>query len=83
VAHSQLVDPSGMTLVNAELRRVDGAPMRVSVVEEACLAELATFALRYEFWDVRGERQRRALGGAHDARVRAGPGGPRHHVARR
>jgi two-component system OmpR family response regulator len=43
-----------MTLVDAELRRADGAPVRVLVVEdEVSLAELLTMALRYEGWDVR------------------------------
>ncbi|MGB8963526.1 MAG: response regulator transcription factor [Pseudonocardiaceae bacterium] len=43
-----------MTVVDAELRRADGAPVRVLVVEdEASLAELLTMALRYEGWDVR------------------------------
>jgi two-component system OmpR family response regulator len=43
-----------MTLVDAELRRADGAPVRVLVIEdEASLAELLTMALRYEGWDVR------------------------------
>jgi two-component system, OmpR family, response regulator len=43
-----------MTLVDPELRRADGAPVRVLVVEdEVSLAELLTMALRYEGWDVR------------------------------
>lgn len=43
-----------MTQVDAELRRADGAPVRVLVVEdEMSLAELLTMALRYEGWDVR------------------------------
>jgi two-component system, OmpR family, response regulator len=43
-----------MTQVDAELRRADGAPVRVLVVEdEVSLAELLTMALRYEGWDVR------------------------------
>jgi two-component system, OmpR family, response regulator len=43
-----------MTLVDAQLRRADGAPVRVLVVEdEVSLAELLTMALRYEGWDVR------------------------------
>jgi len=43
-----------MTLVDADLRRADGAPVRVLVVEdEVSLAELLTMALRYEGWDVR------------------------------
>ncbi len=42
-----------MTLVDAELRRADGGPVRVLVVEdEVSLAELLTMALRYEGWDV-------------------------------
>jgi two-component system OmpR family response regulator len=37
-----------------DLRRVDGQPVRVLVVDdEATLAELVTMALRYEGWDVR------------------------------
>ncbi|MGB9280980.1 MAG: response regulator, partial [Pseudonocardiaceae bacterium] len=43
-----------MIVVDAELRRADGAPVRVLVVEdEVSLAELLTMALRYEGWDVR------------------------------
>lgn len=43
-----------MTLVDAELRRADGAPVRVLVVEdEVSLADLLTMALRYEGWNVR------------------------------
>ncbi len=43
-----------MTLMDAELRRADGAPVRVLVIEdEVSLAELLTMALRYEGWDVR------------------------------
>jgi two-component system OmpR family response regulator len=43
-----------MTLVDAELRRADGGPVRVLVVEdEVSLAELLMMALRYEGWDVR------------------------------
>jgi two-component system, OmpR family, response regulator len=43
-----------MTLVDPELRRADGAPVRVLVVEdEVSLAELLTMALRYEGWEVR------------------------------
>jgi two-component system OmpR family response regulator len=43
-----------MTLVDLELRRADGAPVRVLVVEdEVSLAELLTMALRYEGWEVR------------------------------
>jgi two-component system OmpR family response regulator len=54
VAHSQRVDRGSMTLVDAELRRADGGPVRVLVVEdEVSLAELLMMALRYEGWDVR------------------------------
>jgi two-component system OmpR family response regulator len=54
VVHSQLSDGGSMTQVDAELRRADGAPVRVLVVEdEMSLAELLTMALRYEGWDVR------------------------------
>ena len=54
MAHSRLGDGGSMTLVDAELRRADGAPVRVLVIEdEASLAELLTMALRYEGWDVR------------------------------
>ncbi|MGH3435882.1 MAG: DNA-binding response regulator, partial [Sciscionella sp.] len=43
-----------MTLVESKLRRADGGPVRVLVVEdEVSLAELLTMALRYEGWDVR------------------------------
>ncbi len=43
-----------MTQVDAELRRADGGPVRVLVVEdEVSLAELLMMALRYEGWDVR------------------------------
>jgi two-component system OmpR family response regulator len=47
-----------MTVVNADsraqLRRPDGGPVRVLVVDdEATLAELLTMALRYEGWEVR------------------------------
>ncbi|MGH3853492.1 MAG: response regulator transcription factor [Pseudonocardiaceae bacterium] len=43
-----------MTVVDTELRRADGGPVRVLVVEdEVSLAELLTMALRYEGWDVR------------------------------
>ena len=43
----------GMT-VRPELRRPDGAPVRVLVVDdEPTLAELVTIALRYEGWEVR------------------------------
>src|SRR4029453_2176314 len=48
----------GMTMANAdpssELRRPDGGPVRVLVVDdEPTLAELLSMALRYEGWDVR------------------------------
>jgi two-component system OmpR family response regulator len=47
VVHSQLSDGGSMTQVDAELRRADGAPVRVLVVEdEMSLAELLTMALR-------------------------------------
>ncbi|HWC82415.1 MAG TPA: response regulator transcription factor [Pseudonocardiaceae bacterium] len=43
-------EPGGRT----DLRRADGQPVRVLVVDdEATLAELVTMALRYEGWDVR------------------------------
>src|SRR3954469_16159711 len=46
-----------MTMANAEgheLRRPDGSPVRVLVVDdEPTLAELLSMALRYEGWDVR------------------------------
>jgi len=46
-----------MTMANAdlnELRRADGSPVRVLVVDdEPTLAELLSMALRYEGWDVR------------------------------
>src|SRR4030095_7480082 len=47
-----------MTMANAdpgsELRRPDGGPVRVLVVDdEPTLAELLSMALRYEGWDVR------------------------------
>ena len=54
MAHSRLADSGSMTMVDAELRRADGTPVRVLVVEdEVSLAELLTMALRYEGWDVR------------------------------
>src|SRR5690349_988798 len=48
----------GMTMANAdsstELRRADGTPVRVLVVDdEPTLAELLSMALRYEGWEVR------------------------------
>jgi two-component system OmpR family response regulator len=48
----------GMTMANAdtsnELRRPDGGPVRVLVVDdEPTLAELLSMALRYEGWEVR------------------------------
>ncbi|PZS15727.1 MAG: DNA-binding response regulator [Pseudonocardiales bacterium] len=43
-----------MTMVESKLRRADGGPVRVLVVEdEVSLAELLTMALRYEGWEVR------------------------------
>src|ERR1051325_9235758 len=40
--------------VRTELRRPDGSPGRILVVDdEATLAELLTMALRYEGWEVR------------------------------
>jgi len=49
-----VIDAGSMTLVEAKLRRVDGGPVRVLVVEdEVSLAELLTMAMRYEGWDVR------------------------------
>jgi two-component system, OmpR family, response regulator len=49
------VTPPTTTTVRAEaLRRVDGTPVRVLVVDdEPTIAELLTMALRYEGWDVR------------------------------
>ncbi len=51
-------DSGAMTMANAELgselRRPDGSPVRVLVVDdEATLAELLSMALRYEGWEVR------------------------------
>jgi two-component system OmpR family response regulator len=41
--------------VRGQLRRPDGSPVRVLVVDdEATLTELLSMALRYEGWDVRG-----------------------------
>ena len=46
-----------------ELRRPDGAPVRVLVVDdEPTLAELLSMALRYEGWDVRGAGDGRGRG---------------------
>ena len=40
--------------VRGQLRRLDGEPVRVLVVDdEASLAELLSMALRYEGWEVR------------------------------
>jgi two-component system OmpR family response regulator len=45
---------SATRATGAELRRADGSPIRVLVVDdEAALAELLSMALRYEGWDVR------------------------------
>jgi two-component system OmpR family response regulator len=45
---------STMRDTGAELRRADGGPIRVLVVDdEATLSELLSMALRYEGWDVR------------------------------
>jgi two-component system OmpR family response regulator len=58
LAHSSAADDRTMTVVNADarsqLRRPDGSPMRVLVVDdEPTLAELLAMALRYEGWEVR------------------------------
>jgi two-component system OmpR family response regulator len=58
LAHSSVADDRTMTVVNADarsqLRRPDGSPMRVLVVDdEPTLAELLAMALRYEGWEVR------------------------------
>ncbi|HEV7790228.1 MAG TPA: response regulator transcription factor [Pseudonocardia sp.] len=46
--------PTGAGDERGQLRRVDGSPVRVLVVDdEATLAELLSMALRYEGWDVR------------------------------
>jgi len=57
-AQSVTHDSKGMTMANAdsstELRRPDGSPVRVLVVDdEPTLAELLSMALRYEGWDVK------------------------------
>nr|BFE76781.1 hypothetical protein GCM10020092_100820 [Actinoplanes digitatis] len=57
-AQSEARDSWGMTMANAEvgaeLRRPDGGPVRVLVVDdEATLAEVLSMALRYEGWEVR------------------------------
>src|SRR5512132_858947 len=57
-AQSVTRDSRGMTMANqesgTELRRPDGGPVRVLVVDdEPTLAELLAMALRYEGWDVR------------------------------
>src|SRR4051812_3256318 len=57
-AQSVTRDSRGMTMANqesgTELRRPDGGPVRVLVVDdEPTLAELLSMALRYEGWDVR------------------------------
>jgi two-component system OmpR family response regulator len=47
-------EQSAIASPRADLRRSDGAPVRVLVVDdEATLAELVTMALRYEGWEVR------------------------------
>jgi two-component system OmpR family response regulator len=47
-------DPTQAELRRADLRRADGGPVRVLVVDdEPTLAELLSMALRYEGWDVR------------------------------
>jgi two-component system OmpR family response regulator len=46
--------PQDANPVRSELRRADGQPVRVLVVDdEPTLAELVTMALRYEGWEVR------------------------------
>ncbi|MDT7776317.1 MAG: two-component system, OmpR family, response regulator, partial [Pseudonocardiales bacterium] len=46
--------PAGAGDERGQLRRPDGSPVRVLVVDdEATLAELLSMALRYEGWDVR------------------------------
>src|SRR4051812_3648496 len=57
-AQSVTRDSRGMTMANqesgTELRRPDGGPVRVLVVDdEPTLAELLSMALHYEGWDVR------------------------------
>ncbi len=55
----------GMSAPRPQLRRSDGSPVRVLVVDdEPTLAELVTLALRYEGWDVRS-----ALDGGNAVRV--------------
>ena len=45
---------TSMKTESQQLRRADGSPLRVLVVDdEATLAELLSMALRYEGWDVR------------------------------
>ncbi|GAA3050872.1 response regulator transcription factor [Actinokineospora globicatena] len=59
------VNTSSNTSSRPELRRPDGQPVRVLVVDdEPTLAELVTLALRYEGWDVRS-----ALDGSSAVRV--------------
>src|SRR5689334_17429788 len=58
VAQSVTRESRGMTMANqesgTELRRPDGGPVRVLVVDdEPTLAELLSMALRYEGWDVK------------------------------
>jgi two-component system OmpR family response regulator len=51
---ARLASMSTMRDTGAELRRADGGPIRVLVVDdEASLSELLSMALRYEGWDVR------------------------------
>jgi two-component system, OmpR family, response regulator len=51
--HANLASMSTMRDTGAELRRADGGPIRVLVVDdEATLSELLSMALRYEGWDV-------------------------------
>src|SRR4029453_11527561 len=63
-----------MTMANAdtgtELRRPDGGPVRVLVVDdEPSLAELLAMALRYEGWEVRSAQDgRNAVRAARDFR---------------
>ena len=57
-APSVAAHSGGMTMANAdsstELRRPDGTPVRVLVVDdEPTLAELLSMALRYEGWEVK------------------------------
>jgi two-component system OmpR family response regulator len=62
--------PSAAPAGRPELRRPDGSPMRLLVVDdEPSLRELLTMALRYEGWDVRSaEDGRHAVSEARDFR---------------